>query len=178
MSFVELRASALAPDVSPIRIHYREIGHGRPVVILSHSLGFAHGMWDALAQQLLPHVRVVRYDTRGHGDSEATPGDYTIEQLSRDALALADTLGIQTFAFCGLSLGGMIGQWLGAHAPDLSAEDIERIHRLWADAVRIVGPDVHHRDVVAAALGAFQDELDGDRHDAAVARLQERIGAH
>ena len=65
---------------------------------------------------------------------------------------------------------------LGAHAPDLSAEDVERIHRLWAEAVKLVGPDVHHHDVVAAALGAFQDELDGDRHDAAVARLQERLG--
>jgi 3-oxoadipate enol-lactonase/4-carboxymuconolactone decarboxylase len=74
-------------------------------------------MWDALAARLLPHFLVLRYDTRGHGASESTPGDYTVEQLARDALALADALAIPTFAWCGLSLGGMIGQWLGAHEP-------------------------------------------------------------
>jgi 3-oxoadipate enol-lactonase / 4-carboxymuconolactone decarboxylase len=101
------------------RCHYRLEGHdGRPLVILSHCLGLDHGLWDALTRQLLPHVAVLRYDTRGHGVSEATPGDYPVEQLSRDVLALADALGIRTFAFCGLSLGGMIGQWLGAHAAD------------------------------------------------------------
>ena len=100
------------------RCHYRL--HGRdtdPVVVLSHCLGLDHGMWDTLAAQLAPHARVLRYDTRGHGASEATPGDYPVEQLAHDVLALADALGVQTFAFCGLSLGGMIGQWLGAHAP-------------------------------------------------------------
>jgi len=106
-------------DVNGHRCYYRLEGSDRrPVVVLSHSLGFDHGMWDALSRQLLPHCAVLRYDTRGHGDSESLPGDYTIEQLSRDVLALADTLGIRTFAFCGLSMGGMIGQWLGAHAPD------------------------------------------------------------
>ena len=101
------------------RCYYRLHGRDdRPVVILSHSLGLEHGMWDALTAQLLPHARVLRYDTRGHGASEETPGDYSVEQLARDALALADALGIQTFAWCGLSLGGMIGQWLGANEPD------------------------------------------------------------
>ena len=60
---------------------------------------------------------MLRYDIRGHGASEVTPGDYRIEQLGADALALADALGIERFAFCGLSLGGMIGQWLAANAP-------------------------------------------------------------
>jgi hypothetical protein len=61
---------------------------------------------------------------------------------------------------------------LGAHAPDLSAQDIERIHLLWVEAVRIVGPQVHHRDIVAAALGSLQDELKGEHPDAATARLR------
>ena len=106
-------------EVNGHRCYYRL--HGRdadPVVMLSHSLGLDHGMWDALAAQLLPHMRVLRYDTRGHGASQPTPGDYTVEQLAHDALALADTLGIRRFAWCGLSLGGMIGQWLGANAAD------------------------------------------------------------
>jgi 3-oxoadipate enol-lactonase / 4-carboxymuconolactone decarboxylase len=93
----------------------------RPVVLLSHSLGADHGMWDAQTADLLPHFRVLRYDTRGHGastipDAERSP-EYTVEALARDVLALADACGVERFAYCGLSLGGMIGQWLGAHAP-------------------------------------------------------------
>lgn len=106
-------------DVNGHRCYYRLQGRDDdPVVILSHSLGLEHGMWDALTAQLLPHARVLRYDTRGHGASQSTPGDYTVEQLAHDALALADALGIRAFAWCGLSLGGMIGQWLGANAAD------------------------------------------------------------
>jgi len=106
-------------QVPGARCYYRlEGADGRPVVMLAHSLGVDHGLWDALAADLLPHVQVLRYDTRGHGATDAPAGDYTVEQLARDALALADALGIRTFAFCGLSLGGMIGQWLGANAAD------------------------------------------------------------
>ena len=98
--------------------YYRLDGHAdRPVLILSHSLGLDHGMWDAQAADLLPHFRVLRYDTRGHGASSAPAGDYAIADLARDVLALADSCGVTQFAFCGLSLGGMIGQWLAAHAP-------------------------------------------------------------
>ena len=75
-------------------------------------------MWDAQAADLLPHFRVLRYDTRGHGASSATPGDYSIAELGQDVLAIADACGVERFAFCGLSLGGMIGQWLAAHAPE------------------------------------------------------------
>jgi pimeloyl-ACP methyl ester carboxylesterase len=90
----------------------------RPVLMLSHSLGLDHGMWDPQAADLLPHFRVLRYDTRGHGASAATAGDYTIAGLASDCVAVADACGVRQFAFCGLSLGGMIGQWLAANAPD------------------------------------------------------------
>jgi 3-oxoadipate enol-lactonase/4-carboxymuconolactone decarboxylase len=90
----------------------------RPVIVLSHSLGLDHGMWDAQAADLLPHFRVLRYDTRGHGASSATPGDYSIAELGRDVLAIVDACGVERFAFCGLSLGGMIGLWLAAHASE------------------------------------------------------------
>jgi 3-oxoadipate enol-lactonase/4-carboxymuconolactone decarboxylase len=89
----------------------------RPVLMLSHALGQDHGMWDPQAADFAPHFRVLRYDIRGHGASSTTPGDYTIDQLGADALALADALGIDRFAFCGLSLGGMIGLWLALNAP-------------------------------------------------------------
>ena len=98
--------------------HYRVDGpDDAPVLILAHSLGLESGMWDAQAADCERFFRVLRYDLRGHGASETTAGDYTIELLGRDALALADHLGVSTFAFCGLSVGGMIAQWLGIHAP-------------------------------------------------------------
>jgi 3-oxoadipate enol-lactonase / 4-carboxymuconolactone decarboxylase len=101
------------------RCYYRDEGaDDRPAIVLSHSLGVDHGMWDTQAADLLPHFRILRYDTRGHGASSAPPGDYSIAELGQDVLALADARGLRRFAFCGLSLGGMVGQWLGAHAPD------------------------------------------------------------
>lgn len=89
---------------------------GAPVVVLVHSLGQDHTMWDVQADVLSARFRVVRYDLVGHGASVVESGDYSIERLARDVLALVDELGIERFAFCGVSIGGMIGQWLGAHA--------------------------------------------------------------
>ena len=100
-----------------IRHYYKLEGQDdKPVVVFSHSLGCDHSLWDAQAAALMPHFRVLRYDTRGHGATDAPAGDYRIEMLAEDALAIVDALGIREFAFCGLSLGGMIGQWLGANA--------------------------------------------------------------
>jgi 3-oxoadipate enol-lactonase len=100
------------------RHYYRLDGRdARPVVMLSHSLGHDHSMWDLQAADLGEYFQVLRYDIRGHGASDVTPGEYSVDQLGRDALAIADALGIESFAFCGLSLGGMIGQWLALNAP-------------------------------------------------------------
>jgi 3-oxoadipate enol-lactonase len=108
--------SALA---SGIRFFYRLDGNeDKPVVMLAHSLGCDHSLWDRQADDLLPHFRVLRFDVRGHGATQATPGDYSIELLATDTLALASHFGIEKFALCGLSLGGMIGQWIGANAPE------------------------------------------------------------
>ena len=105
--------------VNNTRLFYRREGiEGRPVLVLSHSIGADHGMWAPQMEDLLSQFEVVRYDTRGHGASDAPQGEYSIEQLAQDVLGLMDGLGISKFAFCGLSLGGMIGQWLGRHAAD------------------------------------------------------------
>ena len=102
-----------------LRQYYRIDGNDdRPALIFLHSLGADHTLWDAQAADFEPHFRVLRYDLRGHGASDAPKGDYTIELLAHDTLALADVLGIERFALCGLSLGGMIGQWLAARAPE------------------------------------------------------------
>jgi 3-oxoadipate enol-lactonase len=89
---------------------------GAPVVVLSHSLGTNLSLWDPQAKALEARFRVLRYDIRGHGRSELTPGPYTIEQLGGDVLALLDALSLERVHFCGLSIGGLIGMWLGAHA--------------------------------------------------------------
>lgn len=67
---------------------------------------------------LTRHFRVLRYDTRGHGESETTPGIYSIELLANDVVALLDALGLDKVHFAGLSMGGMIAQYLGAFFPD------------------------------------------------------------
>ncbi|HVR23783.1 MAG TPA: 3-oxoadipate enol-lactonase [Candidatus Polarisedimenticolia bacterium] len=101
------------------RMFYRLQGNaGRPVLILSHSISTDHAMWELQIGDLLPHFQILLYDTRGHGASEATTGEYSIEMLGKDILALADALEISQFAFCGLSLGGAIGQWVAVHAPE------------------------------------------------------------
>ena len=98
-------------------LNYRLDGpQGAPVLVLSNSLGTDLGMWDAQIPAFTEHFQVLRYDTRGHGQSLVSEGPYSIEQLGRDVLALLDALHIERAHFCGLSMGGLIGQWLGIHA--------------------------------------------------------------
>src|SRR6202040_629923 len=88
-----------------------------PVLMLCNSLGTDLHMWDDQVKALTGRFRLLRYDRRGHGKSEAPKGPYTMEMLGRDALAVMDGLGLKTVNWCGLSMGGMVGQWLGANAP-------------------------------------------------------------
>ena len=90
--------------------------HGAPVLVLSNSLGTELGMWDTQIPAFAEHFQVLRYDTRGHGQSLVSEGPYSIEQLGHDVLALLDALHIDKAHFCGLSMGGLIGQWLGINA--------------------------------------------------------------
>jgi 3-oxoadipate enol-lactonase len=99
-------------------LHYRIDGDPKaPPLVMSNSLGTALAMWDWQMPELEKRFRVIRYDQRGHGGSTATPGFYTMEGLGRDVLALLDALGIESTHYCGLSMGGMTGMWLGAKAP-------------------------------------------------------------
>jgi 3-oxoadipate enol-lactonase len=87
-----------------------------PVMVFSNSLGATLSMWDSQAPVFQKQFRVLRYDTRGHGQSTVTPGPYTIEQLGRDVLALLDELELDRANFCGLSMGGQAGMWLALNA--------------------------------------------------------------
>lgn len=92
-------------------------------VVLSNSLGTNMTMWKRQAAEFGRWFRVLRYDMRGHGGSSVPAGPYTIAQLGRDVLGLLDRLELEQVIFCGLSIGGVIGQWLAAEAP-------QRIERL------------------------------------------------
>jgi 3-oxoadipate enol-lactonase len=94
-----------------------------PALLLSNSLGTDLHMWDPQVPAFTKHFRLVRYDRRGHGRSGAPRGPYSMELLGKDVLAILDGLGIQKANWCGLSMGGMVGMWLGANAP----ERLERI---------------------------------------------------
>ena len=113
-------------DDAGLALHHEvtgpEDGH---VVLLGSSLGTTLAMWDAQVGPLSERFRVVRFDHRGHGGSPVPPGPYAIAELGRDVLALLDKLGVARASYCGISLGGMVGLWLAAHAP-------ERIDRLVA----------------------------------------------
>lgn len=88
---------------------------GKPVVF-AHSLGADLHSWDAQAAFLARQMRVIRIDRRGHGRSAFAPFEATIANYAKDIVAVMDALGIARADFCGLSMGGMEGQWLGAHA--------------------------------------------------------------
>jgi 3-oxoadipate enol-lactonase len=94
-----------------------------PVLMLCNSLGTDLHMWDDQVKAITERFRLVRYDRRGHGKSGAPKGPYNMEMLGRDALAVMDGAGVQKVNWCGLSMGGMVGMWLGANAP-------QRIDRL------------------------------------------------
>ena len=91
---------------------------GGPTLMLSNSLGCTLQMWEPQMRALTQLFRVVRYDRRGHGKSGVPPGPYSVERFGRDVLAILDDLNIEKVHWCGLSMGGMVGQWLGANAPE------------------------------------------------------------
>lgn len=101
-----------------LTLNYRLDGaDGAPVLVLSNSLGTDLDMWAAQMPELVGHFRVLRYDTRGHGGSAIVPGPFGVAELGRDVLDLMDGLDIARAHFCGLSMGGMTGMWLGLNAP-------------------------------------------------------------
>jgi len=100
-----------------IMINYELDGsEDAPVLIFSNSLATSLAMWNDQVAGLKDRFRILRYDNRGHGSTQVTEGPYTIGLLAQDLLGLMDVLGIEKASYCGLSKGGMIGQWLGINA--------------------------------------------------------------
>ncbi|MDF0709224.1 3-oxoadipate enol-lactonase [Flagellimonas okinawensis] len=135
-----------------VHFHYEDNGH-KEVLIFSNSLGCNLSMWSEQIAYLKNHVNLLTYDTRGHGKSEVTPGEYTTELLGKDVLALADRLHIEKFSFCGLSMGGLIGQWLGIHAGN-------RLNRLiLANTAAKIGTETGWNDRIAFVKKNGMDSL-------------------
>lgn len=106
-------------DLPTHRLHYRIDGsEGAPWLTFCNSLGTDLSMWDGQVAELSGDYRILRYDRRGHGRSTAADGLYSIDQLGGDVVALWDALKIERTHFCGLSIGGLTGQWLGLNAAD------------------------------------------------------------
>lgn len=134
-------------QLADVRLHYELDGDPKsPVLMLCNSLGTTLEMWAPQMPAFLSHFRVLRYDTRGHGRSEVTPGEYSIAQLGADAVALLDHLGIERVCFCGLSMGGMTGMWLGVQHPE----------RIWRLVLANTGAKVGDASVWAARFEAVR----------------------
>ena len=143
MSFAQLK---------DVRIHYDLGGPASaPVLAFSNSLGETLSMWDPQTPVFQKQFRVLRYDTRGHGQSSVTPGPYTIEQLAHDVLALLDELHIDRVYFCGLSMGGQTGMWLALNAAD-------RFHKLVLcnTAAKIGTPEIWNPRIEAVRKGGMK----------------------
>lgn len=107
-------------EVEPgVRLAVRVSGAAdEPAIVFSNSLAADLGMYDEVAERLATDAYVIRYDTRGHGQSDAPESGYSIERLGRDVIAIIDALKIQRAVVCGTSLGGLTAMWLGLHVPD------------------------------------------------------------
>jgi len=128
-----------------IELHYTIEGEG-PWLVMSHSLACNSHMWDPQVPMLTKRFKVLRFDTRGHGQSDAPKGAYTLEQLADDAKGLLDGLGIRSAHWAGLSMGGMIGQTFALKYPgvltslvlaDTSSRIPAEAAPMWADRIRI-----------------------------------------
>ena len=122
-------------EANGVRLHYRLDGPTeRPVLVLSHSVGTSLQMWRPQIEALKSRVRILRYDTRGHGSSGVPAGEYAVDDLGRDLVALLDHLELSRVSLCGLSLGGLVAMWMGIHAKD-------RLERLvLANTAAYLGP--------------------------------------
>ena len=135
-----------------VRIHYDLTGPATAAtLVFSNSLGATFSMWDAQIPALTKQFRILRYDTRGHGESSATPGPYSIEQLARDVLSVLDALQLDRVHFCGLSMGGQTGMWLAINAP-------ARLHSLVLSntAAKIGTPEIWNVRIDAVRKGGMK----------------------
>jgi 3-oxoadipate enol-lactonase len=139
-------------ELQDVHIHYEWDGpEHAPVLVFCNSLGTNLRMWDPQIADFSKHLRVLRYDTRGFGASTVTPGPYSIAQLSWDLVHLLDALALDRVHFCGLSMGGMVGMFLGGNAP-------KRFHNivLCNTAAKFGTPETWNARISAVQVGGMK----------------------
>lgn len=145
-------------DLDRHRLHYRLDGADseKPWLIFCNSLGTDVHMWDAQIGAVEGSFRILRYDRRGHGLSSAPPSPFTLSELADDVIALMDHLAIENAHFCGLSIGGLVGQWLAIHAGHRFAKFV-----FCATAARIGNPESWQERIDTVNSGGLSPLLAG-----------------
>ena len=139
------------------RLYWRSDGDpALPPLLLGGSLGTERSLWSPAVPVLQKRFRLLSFDWRGHGESEAPAGEYTIADLAADALAVADAADARRFSYLGISLGGMVGMWLGIHSGDrverlvVSNTSARMSAAAWADRIATIR---------AGGIGAIVDPV-------------------
>ena len=165
-------------------IHYQTFGDANhPALVFSNSLGTQHSMWQAQIDAFAQDYFVICYDTRGHGQSSAPQGPYTLAQLGQDVVHLLDHLNVKTAAFCGISMGGLTGQWLAIHAADRfnaivvcnTAAKIGQA-QAWLDRAALVR-EQGLAPIASTAAGRWFTENFVQAHPEVVAELSANLGS-
>jgi 3-oxoadipate enol-lactonase len=144
-------------QLTGVSIHYEWNGpEAAPVLVFCHSLGANYRMWDAQLEAFSKHFRILRYDTRGHGESGVPHGPYNVAQLARDVIQLLDVVGVRRVSFCGISMGGTTGMYLAANYP-------ERFHKiaLCNTAAKIGNADFWNTRIETIRKGGIKSVSDG-----------------
>jgi len=128
-----------------LSLRYDDSGGDKPVLLLSNSLGTRLEMWDRQMSDFKNHFRVLRYDKRGHGESEVKVGPTSFARLTLDAVELLDHVGVAKASWCGLSMGGMSGMWAATHHADRFTKFLlcntaasMPTATMWNDRIRVV----------------------------------------
>lgn len=167
-----------------IRLAYQVDGPtDAPPLVLANSLGTTLHMWDPQVARLKQQLHIIRYDSRGHGNSERANTPYTIQDLGNDLLVLLDTLQIERAHICGLSLGGMVAQWFAIHHPDRTisvvlADTAARIGTEQTWDARIAAIKTGGMSAIRdAILGRFLSEGYRQRHPETVQEIEAMLAA-
>lgn len=154
---------------------------GAPPLLLIHSLGTTSTLWDSQLARWRQSCRVIRFDIRGHGGSDAPGGDYTLDTMGHDALRVLDEVGVPHAHVCGVSIGGLVALWLGIHAPDrvgrlVAANTAARLGSaaLWQERIRTVRRDGLEAIADTTLSRWFTDRF-REQHPTTVARFRRML---
>lgn len=170
--------------INGIEVEYEIQGQSGPWLVLSHSLGCSMSMWDPQMPALVGHYRVLRYDTRGHGQSGASAGPYTLNLLADDAAALMLHVGIDRAVWVGFSMGGMIGQTFALKYPsmtqamvlaDTTSEHHATPHSVWDERIRLA-LEQGMAPLVQPAVGRWFTKVFREQNPDLVASVAKTIG--